>query len=533
MKNQNFLQLLFACLLPFALTAQAPQKSVILKAGDYKYYIDSFNANDNELYPQHIPNAQSWNFLEANIPLFDCPDKMMEQTYYFRWWTYRKHIKQTPAGFIITEFLPQVPWSGKYNSISCPAAHHLYEGRWLADATYLRDYAKFWLLSGGSPRAYSFWIADAIFKYYEVTRDKTLLKELFPHLITNYQAWEKENLDSTGLFWQKDDRDGMEVSICGALSSEGKGYRATINTYMYADAVALAAMAKLLTDQENEVRFTTKANHIKQKLQQLLWDDAASFFKVLPLGQTELCNARELHGYTPWYANLPDEKYSKAWQYLMDSAYFHAPFGPTSAERNHPNFKISYEGHECQWNGPSWPYASSVTLTAAANLLNNYNQTYITKKNYLDLLSTYTNSHQRKNEAGKIVPWIDENLNPFTGDWISRTRLKTWSNSTWSAEKGGEERGKDYNHSTFNDLIITGLIGIRPSQGDTLVINPLLPETSWEYFCLDNLSYHGKKITVLYDKNGKRYKRGKGFIIFVDGKKIKSSRALQKTMVKI
>ena len=60
-------------------------------------------------------------------------------------------------------------------------------------------------------------------------------------------------------------------------------------------------------------------------------------------------------------------------------------------------------------------------------------------------------------ENGNIVPWIDENLNPFTGDWISRTRLKTWENGTWSKGKGGVERGKDYNHSTFCDLIISGL----------------------------------------------------------------------------
>src|SRR5690606_41087738 len=52
---------------------------------------------------------------------------------YFRWWTYRKHLKRTPEGYIITEFLPEVPWSGKYNTINCPAGHHFYEGRWLQD----------------------------------------------------------------------------------------------------------------------------------------------------------------------------------------------------------------------------------------------------------------------------------------------------------------------------------------------------------------------------------------------------------------
>ena len=36
------------------------------------------------------------------------------------------YLKETPEGFVITEFLPDVPWAGKYNTISCPAGHHFY-----------------------------------------------------------------------------------------------------------------------------------------------------------------------------------------------------------------------------------------------------------------------------------------------------------------------------------------------------------------------------------------------------------------------
>ena len=67
-------------------------------------------------------------------------------------------------------------------------------------------------------------------------------------------------------------------------------------------------------------------------------------------------------------------------------------------------------------------------------------------------------------------------------------------------------------------LIITGLCGIRPSEGDTLVINPLL-DNSIQYFCLDDVLYHGHKLTVVYDKDGSKYKLGKGLTVFVDGKK--------------
>ena len=94
-------------------------------------------------------------------------------------------------------------------------------------------------------------------------------------------------------------------------------------------------------------------------------------------------DVRELHGYTPWYFNLPDADKTDAWKQLMDPKGFYAPFGPTTAEQRHPKFAVSYSGHECQWNGPSWPYATAVTLTAMANLLNGPTQDAVTLQGLL------------------------------------------------------------------------------------------------------------------------------------------------------
>jgi predicted GH43/DUF377 family glycosyl hydrolase len=504
--------------------AQGP---LALNTKALKNYIDRFNQQDEELYVQQVPNAAAYDFLKENIPLLDCPDKQLEEIYYFRWWTYRKHIKKTPVGFVITEFLPNVGWSGKYNTISCPAGHHFYEGRWLHDPKYLNEYSVFWFRKGGEPRRYSFWAADAIYARHQVHPNQKLLVDLLNDLVANYQAWEKSRLDQNGLFWQIDDRDGMEVSIGGS------GYRATINSYMYADALAIARIARLADKDALAKEYLDKAERIKNLVQTKLWNPQAKFFQVMPRdkdrpeGKT-LADVRELHGYTPWYCNLPDPGYEAAWQHLMDPQGFYAPYGPTTAEQRHPKFSVSYKGHECQWNGPSWPYATSVTLTALANLLNQYRQSYVDKQDYFDLLKIYTQCHRLKRANGSVVPWIDENLNPHTGDWISRTRLKSWRNGTWDKGKGGKERGKDYNHSTFCDLVITGLIGLRPRDDDTIEVNPLLPQDQWDYFCLDNLRYHDRTLTILWDKTGKRYNRGKGLRLFADGREIAAAKNISK-----
>jgi hypothetical protein len=522
----------------------------VLDRDAFRHYVDGFAENDEELIVRHtdagcthppyppdvcypLDNRAAWPWLRENIPFFECPDKGFEEIYYFRWWTYRKHIKQTADGFVVTEFLPPVPWAGKHNTISCAAGHHFYEGRWLRDPQYLDDYAVFWFRKGGDPRRYSFWAADALYQRYLVTGDERLILDLLPDLVENYRAWEQgwEGADHVwpgetrrgpnGLFWQFDGLDGMEISV------GGHGYRPTINAYMYGDAVAIARIAS--GERALAEAFRERAQEIKRLVQECLWDPDAAFFKTLPRGDGQhLVDVRELHGYTPWYVNLPDGGFEGAWAQLMDPAGFWSPYGPTTAEQRHPGFAISYDGHECQWNGPSWPYATSVTLTALANLLVNYEQAVVSREEYFEVLKTYTKCHRRTREDGQIVPWIDENLNPYTGDWIARTRLKTWKDGTWDPAKGGRERGKDYNHSTYCDLIISGLVGLRPQADDRVVVHPLLPEGTWDYFCLDHVSYHGQTLTVLYDRTGKRYNLGRGLRVYADGREVAASERLER-----
>jgi len=367
-----------------------------------------------------------------------------------------------------------------------------------------------------------------------------LAKELLPDLIANDAAWERDRLDPNGLFWQIDDRDGMEVSIGGS------GYRATINSYMFGEALAISRIAALAGDEENSKEFAAKADHRRELVNAKLWDDEAKFYKVAPrnpgnpAAPLRLADVREQHGFTPWYfeALIPKSEYRVAWEQLMDPQGFHAPFGPTTAEQRHPGFKISYEGHECQWNGPSWPYSTSITLTGLANLIHREKMldkdadVETLRKAYFETFKIYANSHRIEIEEGRTIPWIDENLNPHTGDWISRTRLKTWRNGTWDASKGGVERGKDYNHSTFCDLVINGLIGFRPSPDGSFRIFPLVPD-SIEYFCLDHLFYHGKMITIFYDQTGDRYGRGKGFHVYVDGKEVVASEKIPSVPIEV
>ncbi|MHB8524047.1 MAG: MGH1-like glycoside hydrolase domain-containing protein [Limisphaerales bacterium] len=503
--------MLFASL---ALTVPAAQP-LVLHSDSFAHYVDTFNRDDDQGTVSFVDNQSAWPWLRDNIPWFECPDKELEEIYYFRWWTYRKHIVKTPAGFVITEFLPPVPWAGKYNTIPCAAGHHLYEGRWLHDPKCLDDYARFWFRGGGEPRRYSFWAADALYAQYLVRRDRDLVVDLLPDLVANYAAWEKARLDASGLFWQNDGEDGMEVSIGGS------GLRPTINSYLFGDAMAIANIAELAGKAGLAETFRAKAARLKALVQTRLWDDRAKFFKVLPRGEgRHLADVRELLGYVPWYFNLPDRGYEIAWRQLMDPQGFFAPYGPTTAERRHPRFRFPHE-HECLWNGPSWPYATTQTLVALANVLNGYDGRGVTKADYLQLVKIYAHSQHLTRADGTRVPWIDENLDPDTGAWIARDILI-------KRRQPPKDRGKDYNHSAFCDLIITGLVGLRPRADNVVELNPLVPADTWDYFCLDDVAYHGHRLTILYDRTGQHYHRGRGLRVFADGRQIARAAGIER-----
>ena len=483
-------------------------------------YVNQFNQQDEETIIQHISNADALSWMEENVPCFECPDKMIEETYYFRWWVYRKHIKSTPEGYIITEFLPNVYWAGKYNSINCAAGHHLNEGRWLRNGDqYLEDYIRFWLQGSGNVRSYSTWIADAVYQYCITKGEFTLAIELLPELVENYWQWEKYNKHASGLFWSVDDRDAMECSV------SGNGLRPTLNSYLYADARAISNIARIAGNSTYEDEFGRKAENLKRLIQEKLWDPQAVFFKVFPLESKETRvknwnftnvpvehNVREELGFIPWYFELPDAGYEKAWMQINDGKGFMAPYGPTTAEQRHPRFMEHY-GHECLWNGPSWPFATTQTIVAMANVLKDYRQDFMTREDFFRVFKAYTLSHFRTQESGERVNWIDEDINPYTGEWISRDILKNWN---WREDKGGYERGKDYNHSGYCDLIIHNLIGIEPQEDGGLRIRPLIPK-DWEYFRLEGLKCQERVITVTFDRAGDHYQNESGFRVWCDG----------------
>ncbi len=413
-----------------------------------------------------------------SFPMFQSDNDLFNKIYDYRCKTFYKHIVETPEGRVITEFLPPVPWAGSYNTINCAAAHHIREARWLSDSAIGREYITFWCRHPDEARRYSFPFADSVLAFASVTGEDEFALSCYETFKQNYHAWCREHRKENGLFVQTDDRDGMEYSVSGS------GFRPTINSYMAAEAKALAVMAEKLGKPDDTAFFLQEYKNLKKGINTCLYDGDDRFYETVnPDGHST--KVRELIGYIPFLYGLAEPGQEEAFSWLWRKDGFYGDYGPTTVQRTHPDFNKSFD-HECLWNGPSWPFATTQTLEAMRYVLQNEpNPTGVQKADFMRLLTIYAGSQQKDG-----VPYVDEDLDADTGRWLAHEELHRLN-------RPDKDRGVDYNHSTFMDLIITGMAGLMPFSDGSLGIHSLCETDS---FSLTNIPYRGHRLHLFCEK---------------------------------
>jgi hypothetical protein len=260
----------------------------------------------------------------------------------------------------------------------------------------------------------------------------------------------------------------------------------------------------------------------------------------------EQVTVRELLGLaTPWYFRLVPQDpesvatYGQAWAQLLDPEGFWARWGPRTAERRAPCYNFSF-AHECLWNAPTWPYETSRLLSGLANLLIDYppppaapgggSQLPVRPADLVALMRQYARLHTQSSAINGTRPWIGEDLHPDEGYWLARDIM-------YRENQTLRNRGDHYNHSTFIDLVISALLGLRAALGSVFTLHPLVapadpaspagtPPGSSAWFALDNLLLHGRNVTILWDADGSRYGRGPGLQVWCEGTRIASAPTL-------
>lgn len=456
-----------------------------------------------------------------NIPLFASADPVLDDTWYYRWALFRAHQRDLgPYGFISTEFFDDVGWQREpYASLNDASAFHIAEGRWLRQRRFAGDYIDYLYAHGGNDRHFSEALADAVWGRYLVDGDRAAATRHLASMRGIYEAWNDHFDPARGLYWIEPLLDATEYSVASINASGGKdgfrggeAFRPSINSYMVANARAIAHIAALAGDSGTARAFTDKADVLRDHLLAALWSPALAHFVDRYRGGNAFVqdwaqiDARELVGYLPWAYGVvgQDRRYDAAWSHLLDARQLAGPYGLRTTEPAFAFYMRQYRYDrdtglpECQWNGPIWPFQTTQALMALARMLHDRGaQAPVGAGDYLRLLRQYAAMHRQGDRLD-----LEEDYAPDTGKPIV-----------------GLARSHHYFHSAFNDLVVTGLVGVIPAAGRQLVVDPLMPggPTGLAWFALQDLPYHGHRLTVAYDRDGRHFGQGRGLRVYLDG----------------
>ncbi|PYH88010.1 six-hairpin glycosidase [Aspergillus ellipticus CBS 707.79] len=496
----------------------------------------------DSLTTQYFGNDAPW--YRDRIPLFETSLSDIQDVYYYRWSVFRAHQRDLGSnGYISTEFLNDVSWQEQPWALLIDASNfHLREGRWCRDRRYTSDYGAFLFGPNGDPYQFSEAMADGVWQAYLVNGVADDATPLLSSMQTVYAGWNSTTRGvggydvSKGLYWIQPLTDATEYTIASIDASGGEdgftggyAFRPSINSYQYANALAIANIANLTGDTAVATEYAGLAQALKTRLQDALWNSTFQHFidrykeDNSYVTYWDFIRGRELVGYVPWTHDLPDDNttYAPAWQHLLNTSELAGAHGLRTNEPSYQYYMVQYRYDgthpECQWNGPAWPYQTTQALTGLANLLDHYPLSAatntITTTDYTNILLQYAQLHYNPSRGGILD--IEEDYNAATGAPIV-----------------GLPRSPHYFHSGFIDLILSGYVGLRPRADDILEINPQASASAVSYFRAERIPYHGHDIAIQWDATGSYYGT-QGLLLQVDNSTVASSPTLTRLTTKI
>jgi hypothetical protein len=497
----------------------------------------------------HVAAYQSW--FDNNLAAFQCADPMVQKMFYHRVYNLRKNMLNPHLGALKWQTQSEGRWRSTWypNVISYGAAHQVREARWLADPSYWTGHIRTWANNqkpdhvypshvtpaGPAGGQYTDWITASAWDGFLVHPDKAVLSEIADKLADNVRGWQATcDPDGDGLlmvdshWWT-----GMEYQpsffFFSNYETSADFYqpakpvtleRVDLTAYNYGNAVAVSHIYKLLGQPDKAKEFDALAEKIRKAVAQKMWRKDTRFFYSLRADDDEVANVKEIIGVYPFYFGMfaPGEGFEAAWDSVLDPGQFWTPWPVASVSKECPAYsqdgwpQANNRAVACMWNGPTWPHANSIVMTAMARTLRSdrilakEKASPLSREKLWELFQSFTKAQYRNQDLN--YPWTGEFYNGESGVWKTAER--------------------DYNHSTWLDILIPELIGMVPRDDEVLELDPLLPPNALAHFTLDGQRYHGHDVTVAWDAPGDNndvHGDGReGFDVYIDGE-LAASRA--------
>lgn len=478
-----------------------------------------------------VESYNRWNV--ANVPAFASMDDELTKQYWHRATSIlRKNLFKVNEGRLQDWGISEGRWTASWysNIISYGAGHQIREARWLRNPQYVDGIITTWCANekqnGVFPNfirpntigdgQYTDWITSTVWDAHCVHPNTAKLKEWANALKRNVDGWlatydtDDDGLllvDShwwTGMEWQPSffyfknyDKDKQDQQL----------ERVDLTAYVYGNAANLAKILSAIGDKTGAEKYTQIASKIRSAVESVMWDPASSYFYSVAPDTGEKAMVKEVIGVYPFYFSMFGPEHGKpylaAWHSILDPNEFWTTWPVASASKKCPAYSqdVNFNGKRvggCMWNGPTWPHANSLVMSAMAATLREFPESPLSTDKLFELFRSFTKAQFKAQDEN--FPWTGEYYNGDTAEWRTEQR--------------------DYNHSTYIDILIADIAGLRPRADNIIELHPLIG-TQVPPFILDGIRYHDHNISILWSpkESAETQTDGlHGFRVYIDGK---------------
>ncbi len=470
-------------------------------------YLDYKNKSGQRTLQEHISKYNKW--WSENVPYFDTEDESLKKTYYYEWWKLRFNLldantKRNYSYPTLTEGC-----LGYNNAITLSVPWHIDDLKYLKSPVYaygtwqsVAETAKngLFISNPGDPKHWPEWnIANYISKAgWDAYKVHGGPKDFLGYLAYSGEKDVYANLrDSAkdGGYVLGKQYDGWDFDTLSNIYSDNQK-RLDSTAYTWVNAIATAEMYEYL----EEYKKASQVSEISEKMLQAslneFWDEKTSQF-LQKTESSEFVPWRDINNYYIWAVGMVPEaetKYLNALKPWANEDEF--PVWPMLV-CNLKDYKIAKEtGKEITLN---YGFGNiGITLKLFANAIKKYKSRYITQEHFARLIKWASWAH-----------YVDGDIRyPDTNEFFRGWDGKKIECRSWIHHNA---------LGRFNASIIEDAVGITPRIDDLIELNPI--DIGLKRFVLQNLNYHGRKVSVYWqskDSNAKYPGIPDGYSLYID-----------------
>lgn len=482
-----------------------------------------------EAYTAHVTAYNQW--WADNLVYLDTPEDNIDKTLFYRWWLMRYNYLDADVPGNDYQFPTSMEGVLGYNN-----AIVLTVGMFIDDLKYFRDpvYSYGPALSVGETskggkfvdnpgdpanwsNSYTQYVTEAAWRAYALhggpgAIGATLGRHSQDDVEGLLAAYDSNGNDLIEYSWG-----AMTGNDADAVSFHWRpdpNMDRTESAYLYSNATAAARFYRTAGMTEQADHMEALAQRVRSSVLEYLWEDETAepdqvglhgnLLKHRMTSDGALNPWKEINNYYPFSVGLMpkqgdpdyDPKYVEALRLFADADQY--PVFP---------FYTANQVDQADYGGPGSNNFSVINSTVwfrmLSSVLRDYPSDYVTAEQYKQLLYWNAWAHYQGDGDNRLP-----NQNEF------------WSNG--SAADGGSIGYRSWIHHTVlgatNFTVIEDAMGFRARDDGMVELDPV--DVDWPYFVADNIRYHDRDVTVVWDEDGSHYGDAvpAGYSVFLDGR---------------